>query len=132
MKKIFLIATVLILVFIVFVFFSLNKKQTTIQPSPTGSVQPAPLPKGALPNNYTGNKNADEANRRAYLVGQLINKLPIEETHLTLSYDFNKNVFTATIDSPDKNTGLLQLDAVLKTNGITSRAWIENLAIVYE
>ncbi len=134
MKKIFLILVVLALALLVLVFLLLPKNKTGVIPSqsPVPSSPQAPLPKGALPNNYVGDKNADETNRRAYLVGQLINKLPIEETHLLLSYDFNKNVFTANIDSSDKNIGLAQLDAVLKTNGIDSTSWIENLQIVYK
>jgi len=136
MKKYILLMVVLVSVFVFLLYLSTQRgnKETNPKPSaiPIATSQPTALPEGALPNSYTGDKKIEEENQRSYVVGQLINKLPHQETHLLLSYDINKNIFTATIDSSDKNKGLAQLDAVLKINGIESRSWIENLEIVYK
>lgn len=135
MRKYFLIIIPLFLIFVLSIYFLLTESGSKITPAPVPTpklIQPISSPEGAVPNNYSGDKNADEAIHRDYLVGQLINKLPHQETNLLLSYDIKKNIFTATVDSSNKDLGLAQLDAVLKVNGITSRSWIKNLKILYK
>ena len=137
MKKIILFTIIFTFIFLFLIYFyvSKNREGTVPTPIPIPSqslIQPTPKPEGAIPNNYDNDPISDERNRRSYIVGQLIDKLPHQETNLVLSYDIDRNIFTATIDSSNKELGLAQLDAVLKANGIASRSWIENLKILYK
>lgn len=137
MKKKIIVALLLILLInVVILVLSPREGKKEIVPSPLPSATPF-VPSEKIDESYNASFNKiapqiRESDKKSSAVGALLDKLPHQETHMVLSYDINKNIFTATIDSSDREMGLAQLDAVLKVNGIESRSWIENLEIVYE
>ena len=112
-------------------FFSSQKKNEKIITAPVPSIS------AGIDKNYGDSftkilPQIEKANSRATLIGELLSKLPYSEALFSLSYNYDADVFSATISSSDKNGGLSRLDAFLKQNKIESRDWITNLEIVYK
>lgn len=109
----------------------------TQEPRPVPSQSPLASPSvrvEGIDENY--NRNAKQiipgiikSDERSNLIGALLDKFPYNGANFSLSYDYDKNLFTATVKSEDKNLGLAELDSFLLDNGIEERSWITNLVI---
>lgn len=132
--------TLLILGIILFSFFSPDVKDTTSNTTPTSAVITNAVSKKEFPQNpsneYT--KSIQEAEKTSSdfftqekKVGALLSKLPYAATSLTLTYDYKKNTYVATIVQAKKEAGDQELTEFLKENGV-ERSWIRELVIIYK
>lgn len=145
------IAGIFLVIFLVLMLASLF---STVKKSPTNlTASPTPVPPVLTPtidpfitnnpqqieSSQTYKQSFQEINnkykeslRRDALVGQLLKLLPYQGRYFLLTYSYDANRFTATIDATNKTLGNQEFDQFLKQNNILDRSWIINLQVVYQ
>ena len=131
-KKIIIIFFICLLFFVlicVFFFYVIGGgKNNNLFPTPT--LIPTPV---TQQGSLTGARNSpqdQEKNRRSFLVGSLIDKLPYYGKNFSIIYDTSINVFFLYLNPSNIAGGNKDFDAFLKQNGIDERSWVENITII--
>lgn len=131
--KIYFIALIAVVVLLAFVLLFLtftHKPQTQMNNLPTPT-PPASTNKQSFPDSINVINPTEKAVLdHSYVVSQLVFKTPYSGNNFKLSYDFQNNVFTVTINQNNQQAGNTEFDQYLKQNGIDNRSWITNLLVV--
>jgi hypothetical protein len=134
-----LVASILLIIgsFLLLLFFlsGLGTKH-----SPSSTVRPLVHPSNPPPGNPEQSEEYKASMKRIHTeeslqiqkdaaVGKLLSSLPVTGKNFSLSYDYTLNLFLATININNPTAGNNELDTFLKTHGVASRDWIQNLHV---
>lgn len=131
-KKFFLVLflTLFIFVCLLLVLFTNNKNGGLVgfpTPTPFSQNNTQEGARAGVPNNPI----QQESDKRSFLVGLLVEKAPYLGKNFSLYYDREKGLLVLYINPNNKNAGNEEFEGLLKQNGILSKAWIDNLFIMY-
>lgn len=126
-----------VIALVLFSFLSPSSPSSTATPTTSPKISPgAKKFIGQPSDSFTRNTKELEQKSAAFFtqekkVGALLSKLPHTATSLTLSYDYKRNTYVATITQSSREIGEKELADFLEANGV-ERAWIRELDIVYK
>lgn len=131
-------AVVLLILFLIFILgllilngvFAPKNKNPLPSPTPFPSLNPGVF--NSVPDKIIKTRDEDEADRRAFLVGKLINILPYSGVDFVLSFDYDSDSFLLTLNKNNIDKANEELNLFLSQNSIESKSWIENLIVSYK
>lgn len=134
---VFLIIITIVLI-VLALFPSVGTKNTNLNttiPTPTTTEiiipTPSDLNKEAI-STVTYSTQAAQLNQRAFLLTNLILLLPYQGNLFSLTYDFETDSFSLTLNSQSAIEAKEEFEKFLNQNGIQSSLWIENIITTYK